>query len=103
MTRPVPLRPSLARWSAVERTRRHIAAGHIVHDPDGCYTVGRYVDVAHPWGCLALLAWTDRADHGREAIDIADPDWPEPFGVGAARAFVDAVGVDRALNARVSE
>lgn len=103
----VPVRTSLLRVAAVERTRRHIAAGRIVHDPDGCYTVGHYTDAGHPWGCLALLAWTGRADHGRERIGIEDPESPSgdwlPFGTGAARAFVDAVGVHRALDARVSE
>ena len=90
--RPVPLAV------AIEAVRSRIAAGFILHDPAGCYTVGRASSWRYPDGCLALLAHTPRADHGREAWGLDDLDRRgDLYGTAAARAFVAAVGPDAAV------
>ena len=81
---------------AVGAVARRVVFG-ILHDPNGCYTVGPTVVPSMPWGGhFALLAHTPRADHSRERVWTTD-EYDRPLK--AATAFVDAIGVEQAMAA----
>ena len=97
----VPVRRSWPVSIARDAVVLRILRGAILHDPEGCYTVGPTVPVKphRVWGTdghYGLHAHTCRADHSREMV--RGPDDEDPIGQ-VARAFVVAVGSDAAMEA----
>lgn len=93
----VPVRRPYPAAAAVEAVARRAYHG-ILHDPEGRYSVGRTVVSSMPWPwAFALFAHGPRADHSRERVWTWDDGHDREEQ--AARAFVDAIGVDAAMAA----